>query len=90
MENMGAEEYKRKSREYEIRESRKGLMVHAAIVSVVSIMLAFINLTYASEFMWFVFPMAGMAIGVVMHYLFGVRLASTFIAQREKRIEEWR
>ncbi len=90
MENMSAEEYKKKSREYEMNESKKGLIAHTAIVSVVSVVLTGINLTFTPEFLWFVFPMGGMAIGVVMHYVFGVRLASRFMAQREKRIEEWR
>ena len=90
MESMSVEEYKQKSREYEMNESRKGLIAHTVVVSAVSVLLAAINLTVSPEFMWFVFPAAGMSVGVVMHYVFGVRLAGRFLAQREKRVEEWR
>jgi hypothetical protein len=90
MENMTVEEYQKRSREYDMSEARKGLMVHAGITAVVSIVLAIVNLTFVPQFVWFVFPVAGMSIGVAAHYVFGVRLAPRFIDDRERRIENWR
>ena len=48
------------------------------------------NLTFVPEVIWFVFPVVGMSIGVVAHYIFGVRLAPRFFDDRERRIENWR
>ncbi len=90
MENQTVEEYKKRSREYEMSEARKGLMVHAAVITVVSVILAVVNLTFVPEVIWFLFPAVGMSVGVVMHYIFGVRLAPRFINDRERRIENWR
>jgi hypothetical protein len=90
MANMNVEEYQKRSREYEMSEARKGLMAHAAVITVVSAILAVVNLSFVPEVIWFVFPVVGMSIGVVAHYIFGVRLAPRFIDDRERRIENWR
>jgi hypothetical protein len=90
MENMTVEEYRKRSREYEMSEARKGLLVHAAITAVVSIVLAAVNLAFVPQFIWFIFPVVGMSIGMAAHYVFGVRMASRFIEDRERRIENWR
>jgi hypothetical protein len=90
MENMTVEEYKKKSRGYEMSEARKGLIVHTAITGVVSTVLAVVNLTLVPQVIWFVFPVVGMSIGVAVHYFLGVRLASKFMEARERGIESWR
>jgi hypothetical protein len=90
MENMNVEEYQKRSREFDMSEARKGLMFHAIIITIVSILLAVVNLTFVPEVIWFIFPVVGMSIGVVAHYIFGVRLAPRFLDDRERRIENWR
>jgi hypothetical protein len=90
MENMTIEEYKKKSREYEVSEARKGWIVHTAITGIVSMVLVVVNLTLVPQAIWFVFPVVGMSIGVAVHYFLGVRLAPKFMKARERGIENWR
>lgn len=90
MENMTVEKYKSRSREIEMKEAKKGLIAHAAVISAVSIVLGAVNLTFTPEFPWFIFPVLGMSIGVAVHYVFGVRLAPIFLEDKERRIENWR
>ncbi len=90
MENMTIDEYKRRSRELETRDAKKGLIAHAVVVTAVGALLTAINLTFVSEFLWFPFPITGMVVGVAVHYLFGVRLLDRALDQREMRIEAWR
>ena len=90
MENMTAEEYKKRSREFELREARKGLIAHSIVVAFVTILLASINLIFFPEVIWFIYPGLGMGLGVVVHYIFGLRLAGRWISMKERTIEEWR
>lgn len=90
MENLNIEEYKRRSRELETKDARKGLIAHAVVVTAVGALLTAINLAFVSEFLWCVFPITGMAIGVAVHYLFGIRLLDRALEQKEMRIEGWR
>ncbi|NLT36576.1 MAG: 2TM domain-containing protein [Methanomassiliicoccus sp.] len=90
MENMSLDEYKRRSREIERRDARMGLLVHTAVTVVVSTMLVIINLTLSNGFPWSAFPVTGMTIGVVVHYVFGVRLADRVMGEKDMRIEGWR
>ncbi len=87
---MTAEEYKSRSREYEMNEARKGLIAHGAVIAAVSVGLTAVNLTFTPQFPWCIFPILGMSIGVAIHYLFGVRLGPKFLEDRERRIENWR
>lgn len=90
MENLTVEEYKNKRREYEMSEARKGMVVHVAITGVVCTVLAAVNLIFVPEFLWFIFPLIGMSIGLAAHYIFGIRLAPKIMDDQEKRIENWR
>jgi hypothetical protein len=55
-------------------EERKGLKIHAVVTLCVIALLTAINLTLCPGFLWFFFPLAGMSIGLAIHY-FGVRKA---------------
>ncbi|MEM5770800.1 MAG: 2TM domain-containing protein [Bacillota bacterium] len=55
-------------------EERKGLTVHAIVTLCVVALLITINLTLCPGFLWFFFPLAGMSIGLAIHF-FGVRKA---------------
>jgi hypothetical protein len=90
MNSMTVEEYKRKSRGMETSDARKGLIVHAVIVAGVSTLLAVINVTLVPQFLWCVFPAAGMTAGVIVHYLFGFRRLDRSLEQKELRVEQWR
>ncbi len=58
----------------DLREARIGMLAHAVVYLVVSALLVVVNVTFVPQFLWFVFPVTGMGIGVAMHYLFGVYL----------------
>ena len=55
-------------------EERKGLKIHAIVTLCVVALLTAINLTVCPQFLWFFFPLAGMSIGLAIHF-FGVRKA---------------
>ncbi len=55
-------------------EERKGLKIHAIVTLCVVTLLAVINLAVCPGFLWFFFPLAGMSIGLGLHY-FGARKA---------------
>jgi hypothetical protein len=59
-----------KKTEYE--EEKKGFKAHAVVTLFVVSLLAIINLTYFPEYLWFLFPLAGMTIGLSAHYYFGI------------------
>lgn len=54
-------------------EERKGFRIHATVYLFVSALLAVINLILIPEFLWFLFPLAGMGLGVMLHYFLGIK-----------------
>jgi hypothetical protein len=54
-------------------EERKGFRIHRTVYVFVSALLTLINLILTPEFLWFLFPLAGMGLGLVLHYFLGVR-----------------
>ena len=53
-------------------EERKGLKIHSFVTLCVAILVTIINLAVCPQFLWFFFPVAGMSIGLLFHYM-GVR-----------------
>jgi hypothetical protein len=58
------------------KEEMKGFKIHAAVTVFVLALLIFINLLVVPEFLWFLFPLLGMTIGLAVHYYFGVYINS--------------
>ena len=81
------EEYKRAYREVKKEKERLGFMVHLAVYIIVNIMLAVANLLYSPHDIWFIYPLFGWGIGIVMHYLFGIRWIDKFLENMEARAE---
>jgi hypothetical protein len=54
-------------------EEKKGFRIHASVTIFVLIILFAINLVFVPEFLWAIFPLIGMSIGLIMHYNFGVK-----------------
>jgi hypothetical protein len=79
------EEYLDAERGFEARGARIGFVVHAVITVLVSAALIAINVIVAPDFPWSPFPVVGMAIGLVFHYLGSRRIEAT-IAERQTRI----
>jgi hypothetical protein len=57
-----------------LEDERRGFWIHAIVALFVITLLAVINMLTLAEFPWFLFPLAGMSLGVAVHYYFGVFL----------------
>ncbi len=58
----------------DLKGARIGMLAHAIVYVIVSAVLVTVNFIFVPQFLWFVFPVTGMGIGVTMHYVFGVYL----------------
>ena len=67
--------------ESKIEGAKIGMIAHFLAFVGVSTILATVNLLLVPEVIWFIFPMAGMGIGVAMHYIFGVHLMKRKLRQ---------
>lgn len=54
-------------------EERKGFRIHTTVYICVTVLLFVINLVVSPEFMWFLFPLVGMGIGLAFHYFIGIK-----------------
>jgi len=84
---VSLETYRLAERRLAARESLFGLRAHAAITVVVCIGLVLLNVFVASEFPWAVFPVLGMAIGVGVHWYFGVRHGDENVLKHQRDVE---
>ena len=57
------------------KEELKGFAIHGLVTVGVVCLLVIINLSITPWFLWFLFPLAGMSIGLAVHYFLGVRRA---------------
>jgi hypothetical protein len=55
----------------DLKGARLGIIAHAIVYAVVAFILAIVNMTFVTDVIWFIFPVAGMTIGLIMHYFFG-------------------
>jgi hypothetical protein len=69
-------------------EGRRGLRIHALVTVLVSAVLIAVNVVWAPQFPWSPFAILGMSIGVLMHYLFGVRWVEQLTRKHQLRIEQ--
>lgn len=83
-------EYQKAEREYTVREKRRGFRAHAVVYAVVMPILIVVNLvviaTTDGDFLWFPFPLIGWGLGLLNHYLWGVRWVERDIATRQEMI----
>jgi hypothetical protein len=86
-EPITVQEYEAAERAMAVLESRRGLMVHAAVTVAVSLALILVNVFAAPQFPWSPFPVVGMGIGVLVHYLFGVRRLEPTLRARQTATE---
>ncbi|WP_366924573.1 2TM domain-containing protein [Metallumcola ferriviriculae] len=52
-----------------VEEEKRGFVIHRMVYFCVITLLAFINLTFSPEFIWFVFPLIGWGLGLTIHYI---------------------
>ena len=60
------ENYKKKKKRV---ENLKAFYIHLALYILVNLMLFFINISSDSSKLWFLYPLAGWGIGIVIHGL---------------------
>ncbi|HEX6247496.1 MAG TPA: 2TM domain-containing protein [Nocardioidaceae bacterium] len=86
------DEYLAAEHDVDVRESRMGWRVHAAVYAVVMTGLVVLNLVLvnstADDFLWFFFPLVGWGFGLAMHYLYAVRWADSQVSAHQMRIEQ--
>jgi hypothetical protein len=58
------------------QEEIKGFRIHAGVTVFVLAILIVVNLLVVPEFLWFLFPLLGMSVGLAVHYYFGVHLTN--------------
>jgi ABC-type iron transport system FetAB permease component len=80
-------DYQRAEREVSISQARIGIWAHAAVTVLVCAAVIVINVFAAPEFPWSVFPVAGMAIGLFLHWWFGYRHLEEMIQRHQADIE---
>lgn len=81
-------EYKDAERALAHEEGRRGFIIHAVITLVVWAIVIPINVFLADEFPWSAFVVAGMSIGLAVHYVFGVRLVDRSLNAHQRGVEE--
>ena len=68
-------------------EGRRGFAIHAIISVVVWAIVIPINIFIADEFPWSAFVVGGMTIGLIVHYVFGVRLVERTLSAHQRKVE---
>jgi hypothetical protein len=87
-EPITVEQYEQAEIQLQTENARRGFFVHAAVYLVVQAALITINLVWASDFIWFPFPLVGWGIGLTMHYLFGFRWVGRETRRHQVMVEE--
>jgi len=87
MERPTLEAYQLAERKAAREEGRRGFLVHASITVVVAIVLVVLNVTIATGFPWSVFAVAGMGIGVFMHWYFGLVRGEELMQRHQQDVE---
>jgi hypothetical protein len=88
MSTITLEQYELAEREVIHRETAVGLRIHALITVLVWAALIPVNIIVAPEFPWAIFPIAGMAIGLFVHWYGVSRYAERDIRRRQRQIEK--
>ena len=87
MEGITLTDYEKAEAALRAEQGRTSFYIHAAVYVLVNIMLIIINLMFAPQFLWFVFPLVGWGIGLTMHYLFAIQFARSETESWQARVE---
>lgn len=64
------EEFLEAWKEYEVKEAAKGFKIHLTAYIIVNAFLIFVNLWTSPGAFWFIWPLAGWAVGLAFHAVF--------------------
>lgn len=87
VESIALADYERAEAELQASEGRRGFYIHAAIYTIVNIVLLVVNLVFFSQFLWFFLPLIGWGMGLTMHYLLAVRFVGRETEAWQARVE---
>ena len=87
MEGITLTDYERAEAALRAEQGRISFYIHAGIYVLVNMMLIIINIMFASQVLWFFFPLIGWGIGLTMHYLFAVQFVRSETESWQARVE---
>ncbi|MEM2228460.1 MAG: 2TM domain-containing protein [Candidatus Bathyarchaeia archaeon] len=67
---ISLEDFKKAWKEVEVKEAKEGFLAHLTAYIIVNAFLIFVNLWTGPGKIWFVWPLAGWAIGLAFHGIF--------------------
>ena len=80
-------EYEEAERAIARDEGRRGFTIHAIVTLIVWAIVIPINVFLADAFPWSAFVVAGMSIGLAVHYVFGVRRVDRTLSAHQRSVE---
>lgn len=69
-------------------DAKREFRIHAVLFVVGNLIATMFNLLVADEVLWFFYPLIGWGLGLLFHYLAGVRSIRSKVEERQTRIEE--
>jgi len=75
------EAFKKAYIEMEVEVGKGALLAHLTVYALVNAMLIVINLLHSPKHLWFIYPLIGWGVGLLMHYL-GVRWLEGYLRKR--------
>ncbi|HID92675.1 MAG TPA: 2TM domain-containing protein [bacterium (Candidatus Stahlbacteria)] len=84
---ISVEEYKKAYREVRKEREKRGFIIHLAVYIIVNIGLITCNLVYVPERIWFFWPLIFWGLGLICHYLGGVRFLEKELERDEALAE---
>lgn len=84
---ISLDEYKKAYRRATIEEKKRGFFIHLTVYVLVNALLVAVNLVYSPKHLWFFYVLLGWGIGILMHYLNGVRRMETHLKEKEAKAE---
>jgi len=87
-EPIRLEDYKRVYRWIVRREERRGFLLHVLAYLVGNGILIAVNLSYAPQVLWFLYPLLGWGILLALHHQVAVRWLDYTLDRREALAEE--
>src|SRR5574341_2688489 len=80
-------EYQAADRAVAMEESRRGFAAHAMTFALATAVMVAANLVFTPHYLWAAFPLLFWGVGLLMHYVFGVRRIGHEITKRQASVE---
>ena len=87
-DSVSLEEYRKAEVEVLREEVASEFRVHLLVYLAGNTIAVLLNLLVVDEVLWFFYPLIGWGLGLLFHYVAGVRHVEERIVKRQSRIEE--